>query len=34
MPTPSNNRPTTADERRWLVLALLCASQFMVVLDC
>ena len=33
MPTPSNNRPTTADKRRWLVLALLCASQFMVVLD-
>ena len=33
MPTPSNNRPTIADERRWLVLALLCASQFMVVLD-
>ncbi len=33
MPTPSNNRPTTADSRRWLVLALLCASQFMVVLD-
>ena len=33
MPTPSNNRPTIADERRGLVLALLCASQFMVVLD-
>ncbi len=33
MPTPRNNRPKTADSRRWLVLALLCASQFMVVLD-
>jgi EmrB/QacA subfamily drug resistance transporter len=33
MSTPTTDPPKTTDERRWFALALLCAAQFMVVLD-
>lgn len=33
MTTPTKNRSTTNNFQRWLALALVCAAQFMIVLD-